>query len=46
LSFLIGAVAEKKKRLTLEGHPALADFQRQFERDPMVAETHPGCASV
>jgi len=30
-----------RERLTLDEHPALADFQRHFESDPSIAQTHP-----
>lgn len=35
-----------RERLTLDGHPGLAEFQRKFELDPVNAETHPGRATA
>jgi len=30
-----------RDRISLQDHPALAEFQRQFESDPAIAATHP-----
>ena len=30
-----------RKRISLDDHPALAEFQRRFESDPAIAATHP-----
>ena len=30
-----------RRRIVLDDHPVLAEFQRRFEADPAIAATHP-----